>query len=160
MDYALLNRLEMAYKIIGVLNEVLGKNLKYEVWVNKNHNHAVYENGFFVHRKGATPAKKGERGIIPGNMRDGSFLVLGKGNRKFLNSSSHGAGRSLSRKDARKKYTMEQFVESMKGIKGNISSKTLDELPMAYKNFSAVMDAQKNSVKIIKRIKPVINWKG
>ena len=48
----------------------------------------------------------------------------------------------------------------MKGIKGNISSKTLDELPMAYKNFSAVMDAQKNSVKIIKRIKPVINWKG
>ena len=160
LDYALLNRLEMAYKIIGVLNEVLGKNLKYEVWVNKNHNHAVYENGFFVHRKGATPAKKGERGIIPGNMRDGSFLVLGKGNRKFLNSSSHGAGRSLSRKDARKKYTMEQFVESMKGIKGNISSKTLDELPMAYKNFSAVMDAQKNSVKIIKRIKPVINWKG
>ncbi len=160
LDYALLNRLEMAYKIIGVLNEVLGKNLKYEVWVNKNHNHAVYENGFFVHRKGATPAKKGERGIIPGNMRDGSFLVLGKGNRKFLNSSSHGAGRSLSRKDARKKYTMEQFAESMKGIKGNISSKTLDELPMAYKNFSAVMDAQKNSVKIIKRIKPVINWKG
>ena len=110
LDYALLNRLEMAYKIIGVLNEVLGKNLKYEVWVNKNHNHAVYENGFFVHRKGATPAKKGERGIIPGNMRDGSFLVLGKGNRKFLNSSSHGAGRSLSRKDARKKYTIEQFV--------------------------------------------------
>ena len=160
LDYALLNRLEMAYKIIGVLNEVLGKNLKYEVWVNKNHNHAVYENGFFVHRKGATPAKKGERGIIPGNMRDGSFLVLGKGNRKFLNSSSHGAGRSLSRKDARKKYTMEQFVESMKGIKGNISSKTLDELPMAYKNFSAVMDAQKNSVKIIKHVKPVINWKG
>ena len=160
LDYALLNRLEMAYKIIGVLNEVLGKNLKYEVWVNKNHNHAVYENGFFVHRKGATPAKKGERGIIPGNMRDGSFLVLGKGNRKFLNSSSHGAGRSLSRKDARRKYTMEQFAESMKGIKGNISSKTLDELPMAYKNFSAVMDAQKNSVKIIKRVKPVINWKG
>ncbi|GAH91259.1 unnamed protein product, partial [marine sediment metagenome] len=52
--------------------------------------------GYFIHRKGATPAEKNEGGIIPGNMRDGSFLVKGKGNPKFLNSSSHGAGRSIS----------------------------------------------------------------
>ena len=124
------------------------------------HNHAVYEDGYFIHRKGATPAKKNERGIIPGNMRDGSFLVVGKGNPKFLNSSSHGAGRSISRKGAKKKYTMEQFRESMKGIKGTVSKETLDELPMAYKDISKVMDAQKESVKIIKHIKPIINWKG
>ena len=160
LEYALLNRLEMAYKVIEVLKEILDKNLKYEIWVNKNHNHAVYENGYFIHRKGATPAKKNERGIIPGNMRDGSFLVVGKGNGKFLNSSSHGAGRSISRSEARKKYTLKQFEESMKGIKGNISGKTIDELPMAYKNISEVMDAQKESVKIIKHIKPIINWKG
>ena len=160
LEYALLNRLEMAYRVIEILKEILDKNLKYEIWVNKNHNHAVYEKGYFIHRKGATPAKKNERGIIPGNMRDGSFLVVGKGNGEFLNSSSHGAGRSMSRSEARKRYTLKQFEESMKGVKGNISGKTIDELPMAYKNISNVMDAQKESVKIIKHIKPIINWKG
>ncbi|MEK6760687.1 MAG: RtcB family protein [Nanoarchaeota archaeon] len=160
LDYALLNRLEMSYKIFDVLKKIVKEKLKCEIWVNKNHNHAIYEKGYFIHRKGATPAKKNERGIIPGNMRDGSFLVVGKGNAKFLNSSSHGAGRSLSRRDAKEKYTLEQFAESMKGIRGNISSKTLDELPMAYKNIYEVMNAQKNSVKIINHIKPIINWKG
>lgn len=160
LDYALLNRLEMAYKVVEVLNDVFNKDLKYDLWVNKNHNHAIYEKGYFIHRKGATPAKKGERGIIPGNMRDGSFLVEGKGNRKFLNSSSHGAGRSMSRKEAKKRYTMHQFEESMKGIVGNISKKTLDELPMAYKDIFRVMESQKDSVKVVKYIKPIINWKG
>lgn len=160
LHYALLNRLEMVYRVIKSLSEVFDKNLKYEVWVNKNHNHAIYEKGYFIHRKGATPAKKGERGIIPGNMRDGSFLVEGKGNSKFLNSSSHGAGRSMGRRDAKKKYTMNQFKDSMKGIIGNISEQTLDELPMAYKDVFKVMEAQKDSVKVAKYIKPIINWKG
>ena len=160
LEYALLNRLEIAYKSIEALNEVFNEDFKYELWVNKNHNHAIYEKGYFIHRKGATPAKKGEKGIIPGNMRDGSFLVEGKGNSKFLNSSSHGAGRSMSRKQAKKKYTMDQFFESMKGIKGNISERTLDELPMAYKNIFKIMESQKDSIKEIKHIKPIINWKG
>jgi len=160
LEYALLNRLEIAYRVMEVLNEVFKKNLKYELWVNKNHNHAVYERGYFIHRKGATPAKKGERGVIPGNMRDGSFLVEGKGSSEFLNSSSHGAGRSISRREAKKKYTMDEFRESMKGIMGNVSVKTLDELPMAYKNIFRIMEAQKSSVKIVKYIKPIINWKG
>jgi len=160
LDYALLNRLEMAYKVVEALNDVFNKDLKYDLCVNKNHNHAIYEKGYFIHRKGATPAKKGERGIIPGNMRDGSFLVEGKGNSKFLNSSSHGAGRNMSRREAKKRYTMCQFEESMKGIVGNISEKTLDELPMAYKNIFRVMESQKDSVKVIKYIKPIINWKG
>lgn len=160
LKYALLNRFEMAYKVVESLNEVFKENLKYELWVNKNHNHTIYEKGFYIHRKGATPAKKNERGIIPGNMRDGSFLVVGKGNKKFLNSSSHGAGRSISRKEAKKRYTMKQFEESMHGIKGNISPKTIDELPMAYKDVFKVMEAQKDSVKIVKHIKPIINWKG
>ena len=93
-------------------------------------------------------------------MRDGSFLVVGLGNSKFLNSSSHGAGRSLSRKEAKEKISMESFEKSMKGIKGTISIRTLDEAPMAYKNINEVMDAQKKSVKIIKHILPIINWKG
>jgi len=160
LEYALLNRLEITYKAIEALNEILAENLKYELWVNKNHNHAVYEKGYFIHRKGATPAKKDEKGIIPGNMRDGSFLVKGKGNSKFLNSSSHGAGRSISRKVAKKKYTIDQFEKSMKGITGNISKETLDELPMAYKDIFRIIESQKDSVRFVKHIKPIINWKG
>jgi tRNA-splicing ligase RtcB len=160
LDYALLNRLEMSYKVIGILEDVLKEKLKTELWVNKNHNHAILEKGLYIHRKGATPAKKGEKGIIPGNMRDGSFLVVGLGNPKFLYSSSHGAGRILSRKEARDKITMESFKKSMNGIKGTISVKTLDEAPMAYKDINKIMEAQEKSVKITKHILPIINWKG
>ncbi len=160
LRYALLNRLEIAGKVIEVLEKVLGKKLKHKLWVNKNHNHAIYEKGYYIHRKGATPAKKGEKGIIPGNMRDGVFLVEGKGNSKFLSSSSHGAGRSMSRRNAREKYNIKEFQKVMKGIKGNISQKTLDEIPMAYKNIFDIMKAHKQSVKIVKYLKPIINWKG
>lgn len=160
LEYALLNRMEMSYKIIEAIEKVLNKKIKTELWVNKNHNHAIYEKGYYIHRKGATPAKKGEKGIIPGNMRDGSFLVVGLGNSKFLNSSSHGAGRALSRKEAKQKISLEDFKKSMQGIQGTVSEKTLDEAPMAYKNLNKVMEAQKKSIKIIKDIKPIINWKG
>ena len=160
LEFALLNRLEMSYKVTEALEEALGEKLKTELWVNKNHNHAILENGKYIHRKGATPAKKDERGIIPGNMRDGCFLVEGLGNSKFLNSSSHGAGRILSRKAAREKITIEEFKESMKGIRGTVSMKTLDEAPMAYKDINKIMKAQEKSVKIKKYIKPFINWKG
>jgi tRNA-splicing ligase RtcB (3'-phosphate/5'-hydroxy nucleic acid ligase) len=160
LEYALLNRLEMSYKFIKILEEILKEKLKTELWVNKNHNHAIYEKGFYIHRKGATPAKKGEKGIIPGNMRDGSFLVVGLGNPKFLNSSTHGAGRAMSRKQAKEKISMHEFEKSMEGIKGTISMKTLDESPMAYKDINKVMQAQNKSVKIIKHILPIINWKG
>jgi tRNA-splicing ligase RtcB len=160
LEYALLNRLEMSYKVVEVLEEILKEKIKTELWVNKNHNHAIYEKGFYIHRKGATPAKKGERGIIPGNMRDGSFLVVGLGNAKFLNSSSHGAGRVSSRKDAKLNITLEDFKKSMEGIRGTISPKTLDEAPMAYKDINKVMQAQEKSVKIQKHILPIINWKG
>lgn len=160
LGFALLNRMEMIRKTIMALEEVLGEKVEWELWVNKNHNHAIKENGLFIHRKGATPAKKGERGVIPANMRDGSFLVEGKGNQEFLDSSSHGAGRTMSRTQAKEKISMEEFQKSMKGIKGTVSEGTLDEAPMAYKNIYEVMEAQKESVKTIKHIKPLINWKG
>ncbi len=160
LDYALLNRLEMSYRVVSALEKVLGEKVKAELWVNKNHNHAVLEKGKYIHRKGATPSKKGERGVIPGNMRDGSYLVEGKGSKEFLESSSHGAGRAMSRTEAKKKISMEEFKESMKGIVGNVSQKTLDEAPRAYKNIDEVMSAQEKSVRVVKRIKPLINWKG
>lgn len=160
LEYALLNRLEISKKVVSAIERVLGEKLQSELWTNKNHNHAIKEDGKYIHRKGATPAKKGERGIIPGNMRDGSYLVEGLGDLEFLNSSSHGAGRIMSRASAKKQITMEQFKKSMQGIKTKISQSLIDESPMAYKNLDAVMNAQTKSVKIIKHIKPIMNWKG
>jgi len=159
LEFALINRMEMIYKTVDVLEKIFGK-FNYEVWVNKNHNHAVPKGKKYIHRKGATPAMKGERGVIPANMRDGSYLVEGKGNSEFLWSSSHGAGRSLSRTEAKKKIQMKEFKDSMKGIIGTIDNGTLDEAPMAYKKISIVMDAQKDSVKVIRHLKPIINMKG
>ena len=160
LEYALLNRMEIAQKTISAIEQVLREKLKTEFWANKNHNHAILERGKFIHRKGATPAKKNEKGIIPGNMRDGSYLIQGKGNSKFLNSSSHGAGRCMSRKMAKQNITQEQFRKSMQGIKASFSDKLIDEAPHAYKDIEKVMNAQKQSVKVIKKIKPLINWKG
>ncbi len=160
LEFALLNRKEIIYKTIYSIEKILDKKLSYEIWTNKNHNHAVPNGKNYIHRKGATPAEKGERGVIPANMRDGSYLVIGKGNSKFLNSSSHGAGRKLSRTEAKKKITMKKFREDMKGITGTVEKGTLDEAPDAYKNISKVMDAQKDSVEIVKHLLPIIALKG
>ena len=160
LEFALLNRLEMANKVLEALKSVLKEKLSMQLWVNKNHNHAIYEKGEYIHRKGATPSKKGERGVIPANMRDGAYLVKGLGNPKFLYSSSHGAGRQLSRTKAKETITMQAFKESMSGITGTISERTLDEAPQAYKSINEVMTAQKDSVKIYKHLSPIINWKG
>jgi tRNA-splicing ligase RtcB (3'-phosphate/5'-hydroxy nucleic acid ligase) len=156
LEYALLNRLEMSKRVEKTLKHIFkDENIKSELWVNKNHNHAIYEKGKFIHRKGATPAKKNERGIIPGNMRDGSFLVKGLGNSKFLNSSSHGAGRSMSRTQAKKEISLDEIKKTMVGIKTKF---VIDEAPRAYKNIFDVMEKQKKSVEIVKHLKPIINW--
>ena len=162
LEFALLNRLEIAKRVEIVLREVLeNKNLCLDLWTNKNHNHAiVMDDNLVVHRKGATPAEKGERGVIPGNMKDGSFLVEGLGNEDYLYSSSHGAGRVLSRKKAKSDITIDELREDMEGIKSRVDTDVLDEAPMAYKNIYDVMEAQKNSVCIVEHIKPVVNWKG
>ncbi len=160
LDYALLNRLEMSNRVVEALESVLKIKLSPKLWANKNHNHAILENKLYVHRKGATPATKKEKGIIPANMRDGTILVEGLGNPNFLYSSSHGAGRVMSRTQAKSKISMKEFKSSMEGIKGTISQKTLDEAPQAYKQIDLVMEAQKESVKKLKHLYPLINWKG
>lgn len=160
LEFALLNRLEMAYRVKKILKKIINKNLDFELWVNKNHNHCIKENNYYIHRKGATPAKLNERGVIPANMRDGCFLVRGLGNKDYLESSSHGAGRKLSRNEARNTIKINDFENSMIGITGNINESTIDEAPMAYKNIFEVMKAQESSVKIVSHLLPIINWKG
>ena len=162
LEFALLNRIEISKEVVQGLEEALNEKIKATLWTNKNHNHAerIRKTQNFIHRKGATPSKKNERGVIPGNMRDGTFLVTGKGNKKFLESSSHGAGRAMSKTQAKKDFTMKQFIQSMKGIKATVKEGTLDEAPFAYKDIFRVMKEQEASVKIYKHLKPILNWKG
>ena len=150
----------MAERVHSALEKVLGIKVKSTLWANKNHNHAIKERSGYIHRKRATPAQKRERGIIPANMLHVTILVKHLGSPKFLHSRSHGAGRSLSRTQAKKTLSMKEFQEQMSGITGTVSPKTLDEAPNAYKPINEVMDAQKQSVKEIKRLIPIINWKG
>jgi tRNA-splicing ligase RtcB len=160
-DFALLNRLEMAKTVTEVLREVLGQDeLDYELWVNQHHNHAIKTEDGYIHRKGATPASKGEQGVIPANMRDGTILVEGLGDANFLYSSSHGAGRCLSRTRAKASLDLATFKKQMSGVVGTVNERTLDEAPDAYKPIDSVMKAQQTSVRELKRLKPLINWKG
>lgn len=99
-------------------------------------------------------------GVIPGNMRDGSFIVEGKGNPDSLYSSSHGAGSVLSRKKAQATLSMTDFAQEMCDVTAKIDTSTLDESPMAYKNIFEVMQLQSDLVTVIDHIKPLVNIKG
>ena len=112
-------------------------------------------------RKGAVSAKKGERLIIPMNMRDGSLICEGKGNADWLYSAPHGAGRLMSRHDANQSIPLEEFQTSMKGIYStSICKETIDESPMAYKPMQEIIECVQPTVKIQKIIKPVYNFKA
>lgn len=160
LEFALLNRTEIAKNVINIIQKTINQEIKFEIWANKNHNHVIKSGKNWIHRKGATPSKKGERGIIPANMRDGTFLVIGKGSKLFINSSSHGAGRRMSKTSAKKEIKLSEFQNSMKGIRANIIKETIDESPLAYKEINEVLKNQKESIKILKQLKPIINLKG
>lgn len=155
LEYALENRKAMSRKIIDLLG-----NPEQLEFINRNHNHAELKDGLWIHRKGATHAEEGMLGVIPGNMRDGSFIVRGKGNPDSLYSSSHGAGRVLSRKKTQTTLSMQEFSNEMCDIVAKVDSSTLDESPMAYKSIFEVMELQKDLVDIIDHIKPLVNIKG
>lgn len=156
LQFALDNRKAMIEVISSFLN-----NPKELMFINRNHNHAeILQDGCIVHRKGATHANKDMLGVIPGNMRDGSFIVKGKGNSDSLNSSSHGAGRVMSRNQAKKNLNINEFHESMKEVVTNHTKKTIDEAPRAYKNIFEVMELQKDLVEVIDYVKPFLNIKG
>lgn len=111
-------------------------------------------------RKGAIRARKGEKVLIPMNMRDGSIIGIGKGNREWNYSAPHGAGRILSRQQAKKMLDIEEYKKSMEGIYStSISLDTLDEAPQAYKKVEDILDVIKETVDIIEVLKPVYNYK-
>ena len=112
-------------------------------------------------RKGAISAKSGEKVLIPINMRDGCVIGVGKGNEDWNCSAPHGAGRIMSRSKAKENVSLEEYQESMKGIyTTSVSQSTIDESPMAYKPMDEILEHIKDTVEIVKIIKPVYNFKA
>jgi tRNA-splicing ligase RtcB len=126
--------------------------------VENHHNFAWHEKhqgrDVVVHRKGATPAGAGVLGIIPGSMAAPGFLVEGIGNPAAMNSTSHGAGRRMSRKEAKKRFTWKETLDYLRKQNVELISAGLDEVPWAYKNINDVMNAQLDLARPIARFMP------
>ncbi|MGE8203963.1 RtcB family protein [Heyndrickxia sp. NPDC080065] len=151
--YAVNNRQEIANIIINRMN--LNKKDEFDTI----HNYIDTDN--MILRKGAVSAQKGERLIIPINMRDGSIIAVGKGNPDWNYSAPHGAGRVLSRSMARKQLILSEYKDTMKDVwTTSVSTETIDEAPMAYKRMEDILDNIGDTVEIVKIIKPVYNFKA
>jgi len=159
---ALKNRVEILDRVVNAINKFIPAKETRKV-INRNHNHIdIQSNGEIIHRKGATHAEEGMLGVIPGNMRDGSFIVRGKGNPDSLCSSSHGAGRLRAPKWTRELVDIADFKKTMEdaSVTAKITEGTKGESPFAYKNIFTVMDLQRDLVEIVTHVKPIINVKG
>jgi len=129
--------------------------------INESHNHAIVTNKGVLHRKGATPAIEGQLGIIPANMKDGVYITRGLGNDEFLNSASHGAGRKMSRSQARVKLDHEKFKKEMAGIIAPTGIEFIEESKDAYKDIDYVLEGQDGIlVDIVDHFKPILVIKG
>ena len=123
--------------------------------------HNYIDTDRMILRKGAVSAEPGEKLLIPMNMRDGSFICIGKGNPDWNYSAPHGAGRMMSRVEAKRKIDISEFEESMNGIyTTSVSEGTIDESPMAYKPMESIIENIGDTVDILKVIKPVYNFKA
>ncbi|MGZ8296135.1 MAG: RtcB family protein [Allosphingosinicella sp.] len=163
-DYAMANRELMMGRVLEALRKHLPAFRTEKQAINCHHNYATRELHFgervWVTRKGAVSANVGELGIIPGSMGTGSFIVEGLGNEESFRSCSHGAGRVMSRGQAKKLISLDQHREAMQGIECRVDVGVLDESPAAYKDIGAVMDAQTDLVAIRHRLRQVVNVKG
>lgn len=123
--------------------------------------HNYIDTDEMILRKGAIAAHKDEKILIPINMRDGSIIALGRGNKEWNYSAPHGAGRLMSRTQAKERLDLEEYKKSMEGIyTTSVNEQTLDEAPMAYKSIDDIIDVIKDSVDIIDIMKPVYNFKA
>lgn len=155
-EYADENRYVMARKI---LEEAMG--LKFDGLEKFQTIHNYIDLDKMILRKGAISAKEGEKVLIPINMRDGSILARGKGNPDWNYSAPHGAGRVLSRGDAKKEFNLEEFEKTMEGIyTSSVNESTIDEAPMAYKNINEILDNTKDTIEVIDVLKPIYNFKS
>ena len=151
--------------MLGKVMLIMGVERFPDPAINIHHNYAIQENHFgknvWVHRKGATLARKGTIGIIPGSMGTNSYIVEGLGNEQSFNSCSHGAGRRMGRKEAIRVLNLEEEQGKMGGIIGAPRTQDdLDEAPGSYKDIEIVMENQKDLVKILHKLTPLAVVKG
>ena len=165
-DFARWNRQLMMDAILGALRdsgEVPAFETAAEV-INCHHNYVAREKHYgenvLVTRKGAVRARQGDMGIIPGSMGARSYIVRGKGNPESFNSCSHGAGRAMSRHEAKRRFTVEDHIRMTEGVECRKDRDVIDETPAAYKSIDAVMAAQSDLVEIVHTLKQVVCVKG
>lgn len=155
-QFAVLNRETIANTI---LQRLFGKAISDFEHFQTIHNYIDLESN--IVRKGAVSAKKGEKLLIPINMRDGSLICIGKGNEDWNCSAPHGAGRLMSRTTAFESLSLDEFQKQMQGIYStSVTERTLDESPMAYKNKEEIVSNIFPTAEIVKTIKPVYNFKA
>ncbi|HEY1230279.1 MAG TPA: RtcB family protein, partial [Ramlibacter sp.] len=159
--FAARNREVMMANLVATVKQVITKPFETHVEaVNCHHNYVQQERHFgedvFVTRKGAVSARRGEMGIIPGSMGARSFIVRGLGNPESFDSCSHGAGRVMSRTQAKKQFTVADHVQATRGVECRKDEAVIDEIPMAYKDIDAVMQAQDDRVEVVHTLKQVV----
>ena len=166
VDFAFANRRLMMSNICDAFR-TLFSDIKYDEIINIAHNYARYENHYnenvIVHRKGATSAKLGEIGIIPGSQGSKSYIVEGLGNEQSFTSCSHGAGRKMGRNEAKKNLNLEAEIKLMEDqgiVHGMRHLNDLDEAAGAYKDIDTVMANQNDLVKVLIELKPLAVIKG
>lgn len=154
--YAKANREMMAQFI---LNNMFSSSLKKYECFHTIHNYIAFKDNII--RKGSISAYENEKVLIPINMRDGSILGVGKGNKDWNYSAPHGAGRLMSRSQAKKMLSLDEFKETMSGVfSSSVCMSTIDEAPMAYKPIEEIISNIKETVDIIDIIKPIYNFKA
>jgi tRNA-splicing ligase RtcB len=169
VEYAFINRKLMIDRIVEVFKDVINESeqICFDPMINIAHNYATMEHHFgknvLVHRKGATSAKNGEIGIIPGSQGTSSYIVKGRGNMDSFMSCSHGAGRKMGRKQAERTLNLEEEVKKLndRGILHAIRGVgDLDEASGAYKDIDVVMKEQEDLVEIMVKLEPLAVIKG
>lgn len=163
--FAALNRKVMLEATLTAISAALGRPISADVEaINCHHNYVTTEHHFGhnvqVTRKGAVRARLGDLGIIPGSMGARSYIVRGKGNPESFCSCSHGAGRAMSRTEARKRFTLDDHAKATAGVECRKDDGVLDETPAAYKDIDAVMAAQTDLVEIVHTLRQVVCVKG
>jgi len=164
--YADLNRRAIVDALARVVREVLGVEADPASWIACDHNHVRPERHegepLWVHRKGAISARDGEPGIVPGSMGAPSYHVLGRGCPRALCSTSHGAGRALGRAEARRRISARDLERQMRGVwfDHRRLDALRDEAPAAYKDVGAVMRAQAELTRIVRKLTPLLSFKG
>lgn len=164
-DYALENRSVMMAAVIAALRRHVGVEFSItQEAINCHHNYVAQENHFgrnlWVTRKGAIRARAGDLGIIPGSMGQRSYIVRGKGELQSYCSCSHGAGRKMSRNEARRTFTVEDLAEQTAGVECRKDDAVLDEIPGSYKDIDTVMANQADLVEVVHVLKQVLCVKG